>query len=58
MKGQRAFAGAPPTIPHTLWLRGNCLACHGAFGFAELQTSHPERANCVQCHVPRSGVTD
>ena len=23
------YAGAPPTIPHKLWLRENCLACHG-----------------------------
>ena len=50
--------GAPPTIPHALWMRGNCLACHGAFGFTELQTSHPERANCVQCHVSRRGVPE
>ena len=42
----------PPPIPHELQLRGNCLACHsGPAGVAEIQTPHPERANCRQCHV-------
>lgn len=42
----------PPPIPHTLELRGNCLACHSApAGVKEIRTSHPERANCRQCHV-------
>jgi cytochrome c-type protein NapB len=45
-------AGAPPPIPHDLAMRGNCLACHSApGGVVELRTSHPERANCRQCHV-------
>jgi nitrate reductase (cytochrome), electron transfer subunit len=50
---QRAMPGSPPAIPHTLELRGNCLACHaGAGAVAEIRTTHPERANCRQCHVP------
>jgi cytochrome c-type protein NapB len=53
---QAALAGSPPTIPHDLQLRGNCLACHAGPGaVAELRTTHPERANCRQCHVPTAG---
>lgn len=50
---QRAsIDGAPPPIPHGRELRGNCLACHAApAAVAEISTTHPERANCRQCHV-------
>jgi cytochrome c-type protein NapB len=49
---------SPPPIPHTLELRGNCLACHSApAGVKELRTLHPERANCRQCHV-ETAATD
>ena len=52
-KGGRATPGAPPTIPHPLQLRENCLACHaGPAARAEIRTSHPERVRCRQCHVP------
>jgi nitrate reductase (cytochrome), electron transfer subunit len=45
-------AGGPPAIPHGRQLRGNCLACHAGPGAAaEIRTTHPERANCRQCHV-------
>ncbi len=51
--GERAMEGAPPRIPHDLQLRGNCLACHGGPGAVEeIRTTHPERVNCRQCHVP------
>ena len=51
--GGRAMEGSPPWIPHDLQLRGNCLACHmGPGGVEEIRTTHPERANCRQCHVP------
>jgi cytochrome c-type protein NapB len=44
--------GAPPVIPHQLQFRGNCLACHaGPAAVAEIRTTHPERADCRQCHV-------
>lgn len=53
VKQALAMPGAPPPIPHTLELRGNCVACHAGPGaVAELRTPHPERANCRQCHVP------
>lgn len=42
----------PPPIPHDLEMRTNCLACHGAPSAVNaIRTSHPERANCRQCHL-------
>jgi cytochrome c-type protein NapB len=42
----------PPPIPHDLQFRENCLTCHAGPGaVAEIRTTHPERANCRQCHV-------
>lgn len=56
--GQRAYPGAPPTIPHSQWMRENCLACHGGpNGWAGMESTHPWRTNCVQCHAP-SAVLD
>lgn len=53
LKGERAFEGAPPTIPHSRWMRQECLACHGnKAGWAGLQATHPWRINCTQCHAP------
>jgi cytochrome c-type protein NapB len=49
--GSRAYAGAPPLIPHTTFMRANCLSCHGPFGLPALQSSHPERQGCLQCHA-------
>jgi cytochrome c-type protein NapB len=50
----------PPPIPHDLQGRGNCLACHAGPGaVAEIRTSHPEEADCRQCHVapdPQAGM--
>lgn len=51
--GQVALPGGPPLIPHRLETRGNCVACHAGMGSVyEIRTTHPERANCRQCHVP------
>ena len=44
----------PPLIPHRLFMRERCLVCHNAPGRKEIvQTTHPERQNCLQCHVPQ-----
>ncbi|QIF04392.1 nitrate reductase cytochrome c-type subunit [Roseimicrobium sp. ORNL1] len=51
-KGTRAWPGAPPTIPHPTLMRSDCMSCHGPIGLVGLRTSHPERQQCVQCHVP------
>lgn len=50
-RGATAMRGAPPTIPHGTFLRTTCLSCHGQYGYEGLRTNHPERANCLQCHI-------
>lgn len=50
--GSRAWAGAPPTIPHPTFMRENCMSCHGATGPQAIRSTHPWRANCMQCHAP------
>jgi cytochrome c-type protein NapB len=53
----RAFAGAPPVIPHVIDEQGAaaCLACHGeglrVEGRIAPVVSHPRYANCTQCHT-------
>lgn len=50
--GRTELPGGPPLIPHGLQTRGNCVACHGGLGAVfEIRTTHPERANCRQCHL-------
>ncbi|TWT66670.1 diheme cytochrome c precursor [Allorhodopirellula solitaria] len=52
-QGERAYQGAPPTIPHSQWMRENCNACHGGpNGWAGMESTHPWRTNCTQCHAP------
>ena len=57
-KGKRGFAhlvGSPLVIPHRLHMRENCLSCHsGPSAVKEIRTTHPERVNCMQCHVERN----
>lgn len=50
-QGPRAWSIAPPQIPHTTFMRENCLACHGASGSAPMRSSHLDRQNCTQCHA-------
>lgn len=51
-RGRAALPEGPPSIPHRLQMRENCAACHaGPAAPAEIRTSHPERAGCLQCHV-------
>jgi len=52
--GPRAFAGAPPQIPHSTWMRSECMSCHGFVGLQGIRTTHPWRNNCTQCHAPSS----
>lgn len=60
----RAYPGAPPTIPHPLisekGIGGKtCLQCHQNGGYVKQfeafapVTPHPELLNCKQCHVPQ-----
>ncbi|SDC40852.1 MULTISPECIES: hypothetical protein [unclassified Candidatus Frackibacter] len=43
--------GYPPTVPHSIEDRQDCLACHEKGVMGATVTSHPERPNCVSCHV-------
>ncbi len=54
--GERAWPGAPPSIPHTTWMRENCNSCHGTLADKGLMTSHPWRGSCVQCHALSAGL--
>jgi cytochrome c-type protein NapB len=52
-KADRHYPGAPPVIPHRVFMRENCTSCHsGPVARPEIRCSHPLRANCRQCHVP------
>lgn len=55
-KGTRAWAGAPPTIPHPTWMRAECTSCHGPAGKLGLRSTHPWRASCQQCHAPGAAL--
>lgn len=55
--GTRAWLGAPPTIPHTTWMRQDCTSCHGLVARPGIRTTHPWLSNCTQCHAP-SAVLD
>jgi len=58
-RGERAYEGAPPVVPHAAFLRENCLACHsGPAAREEIRTTHPERENCLQCHALEGGRRD
>jgi cytochrome c-type protein NapB len=50
--GARLSPGAPPTIPHTTWMRQDCMSCHGLVARPGIRTTHPWLANCTQCHAP------
>jgi len=46
-RGQRLNPLAPPVIPHRVFMRENCRACHaGPAAREEIRTSHPERPRC------------
>ena len=56
-RGRRFHDYAPPVIPHAVFMRENCAACHaGPAARAEIRTSHPERTRCRQCHLERTTV--
>lgn len=58
-KGERLFAGAPPTIPHPTFMRSNCMACHGGpAARPEIRCTHPERILCQQCHVESNSLSE
>ena len=58
---RRAYAGAPPTVPHPVdqVQSASCLACHGTptrIGPRDVpQMSHAPHSQCIQCHAPSGG---
>ena len=58
---RRAYAGAPPTVPHPVdqVRSASCLACHGQptrIGLRDVpQMSHAPHSQCIQCHAPSGG---
>lgn len=54
-RGGRAYPGAPPTVPHPMETGRNCLGCHDRLGGSPIRSPHPDRVNCLQCHVPMRG---
>ncbi len=53
-RGRAHLPGSPLVIPHSLQMRENCLSCHsGPAAVVEIRTTHPERINCMQCHVEK-----
>ncbi len=50
----RMYDGAPPQIPHSIaGLQGLCLGCHLEGAQGATLVPHPDRPNCLQCHVPQ-----
>ncbi|QDV26204.1 diheme cytochrome c precursor [Aureliella helgolandensis] len=54
--GPRAYPEAPPQIPHSTWMRSNCMSCHGYAGLQGIRSTHPWRSNCQQCHAPSASL--
>lgn len=51
--GRSFLPGSPPSVPHGLQLRENCIACHnGPAAVVEIRVDHGPRGHCRQCHVP------
>ncbi len=54
--GIRLMPGLPPTIPHSLHMREDCMSCHGLIARPGIRTTHPWLQNCRQCHVAGADV--
>jgi len=48
--GVRAYPSAPPLVPHSTWMRNDCLSCHGRTAALGMASTHPWRKGCLQCH--------
>lgn len=56
-RGRRLNPQAPPVMPHPVFMRENCSACHsGPAAREEIRTTHPERSRCQQCHVEQRAI--
>jgi cytochrome c-type protein NapB len=54
--GPRAWPIAPPQIPHTSFMRENCMSCHGPGGPQAMRSSHTSRQSCTQCHTSSAEI--
>ncbi len=54
--GPRAWAIAPPQVPHRTWMRERCESCHGVNGRAPIRSTHPHRESCEQCHAASAEI--
>ena len=52
-KTEEPLKGTPPFIPHEVEADTGCLDCHRLGENDAAITPHPERVNCVQCHIPQ-----
>ena len=51
----RRYLDGPPVMPHAKFMRENCHACHTSpAARPEIRCTHPERTNCLQCHLERN----
>ncbi len=49
---ERLYPTAPPVIPHPVFMREDCRACHGGVAARpEIRCDHLDRTHCRQCHV-------
>lgn len=48
---KKSLNSSPPVIPHKSYQSQNCLSCHANNKASVKPTTHPERLNCIQCHV-------
>ena len=55
-RGPRAWNIAPPQMPHSGFMRENCLSCHGPSGSSPMRSPHLQRQNCTQCHSPSAAL--
>lgn len=55
-RGERAWPGAPPTMPHPTLMRTECTSCHGPGGRLGIRSTHPYRQSCNQCHPPSAAL--
>jgi predicted CXXCH cytochrome family protein len=47
---------SPPAEQRVSYFRNRCLTCHGAAAF--VSTHHPDKPDCIGCHMPRQDTRD
>lgn len=57
-QARRNPAMQPTVIPHEINGYEDCLMCHSPEDTMGLATTHPERKNCIQCHVTEATTED